>query len=62
MIKDMAEAEVIMERVTDKKAVVTGAARGLGKEIGVNLTGTFYCTRAVLKKMIERCSDKAYRY
>jgi len=28
------------------------------KEIGVNLTGTFYCTRAVLKQMIERCSGK----
>ena len=28
------------------------------KEINVNLTGTFYCTRAVLKGMIERCSGK----
>lgn len=28
------------------------------KEIGVNLTGTFYCTRAVLENMIKRCSGK----
>ncbi|MBA7641689.1 3-oxoacyl-[acyl-carrier-protein] reductase FabG [subsurface metagenome] len=28
------------------------------KEIGVNLTGTFYCTRAVLKHMIEQRSGK----
>jgi len=28
------------------------------QEIGVNLTGTFYCTRAVLKQMIDRCSGK----
>ncbi len=28
------------------------------KEINVNLTGTFYCTRAVLKNMTERSSGK----
>ncbi|MHC4310717.1 MAG: SDR family NAD(P)-dependent oxidoreductase [Planctomycetota bacterium] len=39
MIKDMAAPEVVMERVKGKKAIVTGAARGLGKEIALTLAG-----------------------